>query len=427
MIIIANGSPVCKQTYLTGTNVCGYIIEQMCRFFGRHIAKIDGERCDKMKKRLLCGLLLAALGLGGCAPGKEIVPQTGTKENGQAPEDGLLTVTFLDVGQGNAVLVENDGVYMLIDGGDRDDSSYVVSYLQGQGVESLEYVISSHYDADHLNGVVGALHAFPCNLLLDADYTTDTKVYESLLSVIEEKDIAEIHPDMGDTYTFGDAEFTVVCPDAYDYSSDNDNSIGIRLVYGDTSFLICGDADSGMEQVMLMSGLELQSDVYLASHHGSAYSSSAAFLQEVKPQAVVISAGEGNSYGHPAKETLTNIQNAGAKLYRTDVQGEIIVTSDGKELTWNVESTDDFRSGGELSAAGGTDKKENGGTNVQGAGSLETDAAQHAYVLNTNTKKFHRPDCKSAEQTKEQNKAFFEGTRQELIDAGYAPCGNCNP
>ncbi len=108
--------------------------------------------------------------------------------------------------------MEQGGAYMLIDGGNRDYSSFVVSYLKEQGVEELAYVIASHYDADHLNGVVGALHAFSCGQVLAPDYVTDTRVYESFERVIKEQDIALAYPAVGDTYTLGDASFTVVCP-----------------------------------------------------------------------------------------------------------------------------------------------------------------------------------------------------------------------
>ena len=217
----------------------------------------------------------------------------------------------MDVGQGNAVLVEQSGAYMLIDGGNRDYSSFVVSYLKEQGVEELAYVIASHYDADHLNGVVGALHAFSCGQVLAPDYVTDTRVYESFERVIKEQDIALAYPAVGDTYTLGDASFTVVCPEVYDPKEDNDNSVGIRLVYGNTSFLICGDAGKAEEQAMLDSGVTLDSDVYLASHHGSEGSSSEAFMRAVSPTAVVVSAGAGNSYYHPTRTVLDRVKACG--------------------------------------------------------------------------------------------------------------------
>ena len=463
----------------------------------------------------LCAALLLLLSGCGTAPDAQTIKQQealteGTLQDGQMSElqmaeqqenggssteemaepgevqtpDGTLSVTFLDVGQGNAVLVEQGGAYMLIDGGNRDYSSFVVSYLKEQGVEELAYVIASHYDADHLNGVVGALHAFSCGQVLAPDYVTDTRVYESFERVITEQDIALAYPAVGDTYTLGDASFTVVCPKAYDPKEDNDNSVGIRLVYGNTSFLICGDAGKAEEQAMLDSGVTLESDVYLASHHGSEGSSSEAFMRAVSPSAVVVSAGAGNSYGHPTRTVLDRVKACGAALYRTDLQGTITVTSDGTSLSWSVDATQDYRDGDEVAAgaadttgtsgaadtadsaaqasggetaAGGTDTTGTSGTAgaavTDAAGSTDTtgtsgaadtaDSAAQAsggetaagstadvtgeYVLNTNTKKFHRPSCSSVAQMSPENKAAFSGSREELIAAGYDPCKRCNP
>ena len=326
---------------------------------------------------------------------------------------------------------------MLIDGGNRDYSSFVVSYLKEQGVEELAYVIASHYDADHLNGVVGALHAFSCGQVLAPDYVTDTRVYESFERVIKEQDIALAYPAVGDTYTLGDASFTVVCPKAYDPKEDNDNSVGIRLVYGDTSFLICGDAGKAEEQVMLDSGVTLESDVYLASHHGSEGSSSEAFMRAVSPTAVVVSAGAGNSYGHPTRTVLDRVKACGAALYRTDLQGTITVTSDGTSLSWSVDATQDYRDGDEVAAGaadttGTSGAADTAGSAAQASSGGETAAGgtadvTGAYVLNTNTKKFHRPSCSSVAQMSPENKAAFSGSREELIAAGYDPCKRCNP
>ena len=293
--------------------------------------------------------------------------------------------------------------------------------------------------------------------MLAPDYVTDTRVYESFERVIKEQDIALAYPAVGDTYTLGDASFTVVCPKAYDPKEDNDNSVGIRLVYGDTSFLICGDAGKAEEQAMLDSGVTLESDVYLASHHGSEGSSSEAFMRAVSPSAVVVSAGEGNSYGHPTRTVLDRVKACGAALYRTDLQGTITVTSDGTSLSWSVDATQDYRDGGEV-AAGAADTMGTSGTagatvtdaaagstdttGTSGAADTADSAAQASggdtaagstadvtgeYVLNTNTKKFHRPSCSSVAQMSPENKAAFSGSREELIAAGYDPCKRCNP
>ncbi len=374
-------------------------------------------------------LLMMMLCLTGCGAALQNTqsPEM-TQENLQEELNGDLSVTFLDVGEGNAVLVEQNGAFMLIDGGDREYSSFVVSYLQNAGVQELEYVIASHYDADHLNGVVGVLNVYPCKTVLAADYTTDTRVYESFCEVVEEQDIELVYPAMGEQYSFGDAVFTIVCPDAYDYDESNDNSIGIRLEYGDTSFLICGDAGTKVEAVMLQSGLTLDSDVYLASHHGSEYSSSYEFLQAVSPSAVVISVGADNSYGHPTKRVLEDIAAVGADVYRTDELGTIQVISDGSTLTFDKVLTEE--SNGQVTDdvegdTAGLQPDTGEVTEQNSEQEFETVAGQ--YVMNRNTKKFHLPDCSSVEDISIENRADFTGSRQELIDAGYEPCKRCNP
>lgn len=361
-------------------------------------------------------LLMMMLCLSGCG-GADLADETQQNMENEANTtklNGDISVTFLDVGEGNAVLVEQNGSYMLIDGGDREYSSFVVSYLGNAGVEELEYVIASHYDADHLNGVVGVLNVYPCETVLAADYTTDTRVYESFCEVVEEQDIALVYPAMGEQYSFGDATFTIVCPDAYDYEEPNDNSIGIRLEYGDTSFLICGDAGTKVEKVMMQSGLTLDSDVYLASHHGSEYSSSYEFLQAVSPSAVVISVGADNSYGHPTERVLNDIAAVGADVYRTDELGTIQVISDGSTLTFDKVPTKDFS--GEVTQETWSEEEPQ-----------QSEDWVSQYVLNRNTRKFHLPDCSSAADISIENRADFTGSREELIEAGYEPCKRCNP
>ena len=360
-------------------------------------------------------------------------------EETDAEVDGILTVTFLDVGQGNAVLVENDGLFLLIDGGDREYSSYVVSYLKQRGVEELAYVVASHYDADHINGIVGALNVFECDMVLAPDYVTDTRVYQSFCNVISEKDIALVYPAVGETYAFGDAEFAIVCPDRYGYGDENDNSVGLRLVYGENSFLICGDAGVEMEQKMMASGMELDSDVYLASHHGSNGSSSLEFLQAVSPAAVVISVGADNSYGHPTERVLNDIASVGAEIYRTDQYGTVTVTSDGHELSFSTEreydetvEPDETSKSDVSGAASGT-----AGDGVSGDGTVSgtVDAGESGtgteveafYVLNHNTMKFHLPSCSSVKDIYTKNRIDFTGTREEVLEAGYVPCKRCNP
>ena len=207
-----------------------------------------------------------------------------------------LTVTFLDVGQGNAVLFSCDDHYMMMDGGPSSASSFVVAYLKKQNIESLDYVIASHYDSDHINGLVGVLNVFDTETFIGPDYVADTKIYDSLMDKLAAQNLTVTFPKAGDSYTFGDAVFTIVAPITYSDDNENDNSVGIRMTYGDTSFLIYGDGEEAGEQAMIASGEELSSDVLMVSHHGSRNATTKEMLEAVKPGYAVISVGADNSY-----------------------------------------------------------------------------------------------------------------------------------
>lgn len=390
---------------------------------------------------LFCVSLLIAFLLAGCS-----APDTGGVEQDLAEQqhqteidaqsafydsglEGTMTVRFLDVGQGNSVLVESDGIYMLIDGGDYDYSSYVVAYLKNQGIETLDYMVVSHYDSDHLSGCVGALRAFDVKTVICPDYEGDTKTYYTFVDDLDIYAESVIYPEVGDTYTLGDATFTIVCPNSYDYRDENDNSVGIRIEFGQNSFLICGDAGEESEEDMLESGAYLQSDVYMAGHHGSAGSSTYDFLQAVQPDTVVISCGYDNSYGHPAKATMNRLKNTGADLYRTDLQGELIAVCDGSTITWNVDASNDFRCGEDVVADGPVNKPVSDGSATESGSSQNSDVStavpKTTFILNTNSEKIHLPSCASVGDIDAGNKETVQSTISELEKKGYSPCKRC--
>lgn len=256
-----------------------------------------------------------------------------------------MEVHFLDVGQGLSILIESNGHYLLYDGGDRDASSFVVSYLEDAGVEKLDYVIASHYDADHLNGVVGALNAFPADMVLAPNYTTDTKVFQSFLRVTEEKNIPVIHPEAGSSYSLGNAGFTVLGPVGTDYEDYNDYSIVIMLQNGTDRFLITGDSEYTSEAQMCASGADLSCSVYVAGHHGSGTSTSWDLMEQSVPEYAVISCGRDNKYGHPHSETMEKFESMETDIFRTDMQGTITCLSSGKGLEWSQSPCNDYTSG----------------------------------------------------------------------------------
>lgn len=247
-----------------------------------------------------------------------------------------MEVHYIDVGQGDSTLVICGSHGMLIDAGGNDKGSYVWKYLLDQGIGtdvSLDYVIGTHKDEDHIGGMDVILTKFDCGTVFLGKSTKSTRTYEDVVNAAFYKNYSLAMPQVGSTYMLGDASFTIVAPNG-DYKDENNCSIGIRLVYGSTRFLFMGDAESESEQDTLQNGLDLSADVYKVSHHGSSTSTTDEFLQAVSPKYCVISCGAGNSYGHPHIETIEKLQLAGVEIYRTDENGTVVAVSDGKNISF---------------------------------------------------------------------------------------------
>lgn len=335
-----------------------------------------------------------------------------------------LEIHFLDVGQGDATLIRQGEHAMLIDGGNNDKGTTLQSYLQYQGVENLDYVIGTHPDADHVGGLDVVLYKFSWDTVILPDLQKDTKTYQEVLQVIKDKGKKITYPVAGDVYTLGNAEFTVIAPVKEDYGDNwNDYSVGILLQFGENRFVFTGDAEEEAEQDMIEEGVDLSADVLKAAHHGSDTANTMAFLKEVNPTSVVISCGEGNSYGHPRAGAMNNFRSIGAKVYRTDEQGTIVAVSDGTEITWNCSSSESWKAG-EPGGAQGTELEK---TETSRGEKEDNEGTKREYILNTNTKKYHSKSCGSVEQIQEENKEYSNLTPQKLEEQGYEPCKRCNP
>lgn len=328
-------------------------------------------------------------------------------------EDSGLTVYFLDVGQADAAVIVCDDEVLMIDGGNVADSSFVYSYLTNTlGLERIDYMIGTHAHEDHIGGLSAALNACSVGTVYSSVTDYDSDAFRDFRRYAEDRGAALTVPDVGDTFDVGDAEVEFLAP-VYDYDNVNDQSIVVRIEYGDTSFLFTGDAEWDSEHDMIDAGADLSADVLKVGHHGSDTSSSYVFLREVMPRYAVISVGEGNSYGHPTEETLSRLSDVGAEIYRTDLQGTMICRSDGQDITFQTEksSSGSDRMSGFVSRPGD-------GDSVSGAGA--------PYIGNANSYKFHYASCSSVDQMKESNKVEFY-SRDEAINAGYDPCKRCNP
>lgn len=254
------------------------------------------------------------------------------------PEPRVLAVSFLDVGQGDAILVEGPtGIDMLIDGG--RDRSVLRELPKELGFfdRSLDIMVATHPDSDHINGLADVLARYQVSYFLESGVENDTAPTARLADAIaRERGMGTFTARRGQRIHLGDGAYAdILFPDT-DVSDveTNEGSIAMRIVYGETSFMLTGDLSSpGENHLVLLEGENLESDVLKAGHHGSRHSSDAVWLEHVSPEYVVISAGEGNSYGHPHEEVLERVRSQSASILSTIDQGTITFTTDGTALT----------------------------------------------------------------------------------------------
>ncbi|MCL2368212.1 MAG: MBL fold metallo-hydrolase [Oscillospiraceae bacterium] len=248
-------------------------------------------------------------------------------------EDGQAAVHFIDVGQGDATLIQTSRGSVLIDGGDHrlGMGERVVEYLRDAGISELTYVIATHPHADHIGGLVEVLQTFPVGTLIMPPVTHTTLTFERFIDAIEENDIYVRAPVAGSSFSVGEAVFTIIAPNAAGYGNLNDYSVSLRMALGETSFIFTGDAEELSELEMIAAGHVLSSDVLRVGHHGSRTSTAQAFLDAVDPTIAVISLGRDNSYGHPHSVVMERLQ--GIRVYRTDEHGHIVMITDGTEIT----------------------------------------------------------------------------------------------
>ncbi|MFW6269566.1 MAG: helix-hairpin-helix domain-containing protein [Bacillota bacterium] len=264
--------------------------------------------------------------------------------NGNDDFEETLTVHFIDVGQGDSILIQDhaENKNMLIDAGDRWDwvGDKVVSYLAGQDIETLEAVVSSHPHADHIGGMNNVLESFEIKQIYDSGYPHTSQTYIDYLELIDEKNIPFDTPRKGDSIEFGEGELTfeVLHPqgDVEEYDLNN-SSIVLRLVYDRISFLFTGDIERDVEQEIVESNQNIETNVLKVGHHGSDTSTSDVLINEIDPQVAIIQVGEDNNYGHPANETLEALENNNIDIFRNDVHGDIVIKTNGQDYWVEVE------------------------------------------------------------------------------------------
>ena len=296
------------------------------------------------------------------------------------PQNSSLEVHYIDVGQADAALVLCDGHAMLIDGGNSADSSLIYAYLKQRNITFLDYVVCTHAHEDHVGGLAGALNYASVGTAFAPVAEYDTKAFQSFTKYLSSSGVSVTIPNHGDTFELGAAKCQIIGP-VYPTDEPNNTSIVIKITFGETSFLFTGDAETEEERNIIDQGYDISCTVLKVGHHGSDTSTSYLWLREASPDYAIISVGSDNSYGHPTEATLSKLRDADVKTFRTDMQGHIICTSDGKSVSFSAERNQEANT---LVGAGA------GGIHTT-EDSADSSSTEASYILNTNTKKFHYP------------------------------------
>ena len=312
--------------------------------------------------------------------------------------DGSLEVHFLDIGQGDSALLFCGEETMLIDGGKVKNNQKLISRLKELNVTHLEAVICSHPDEDHCGGLAAVLAGTETDAFYCSVDSWHTKAFSDVIKYADEQGVCVTIPSPGDSFSFGGASVEFLGP-VQDYGDDpNEGSLVARVRYGETSVLFTGDMGFEAEDDMLAANVDVSATVLKVAHHGSAGSSSSEFLEAVNPQYAVISVGADNDYGHPTEATLNRLSALHIPVYRTDLLGEIVASSDGKTvtITWETETA---------------------------AREEPSQTADHYdYVGNASSKVVHLATC--GKLPGETNRVYFE-TLEEAVAAGYRKHAGC--
>lgn len=345
----------------------------------------------KWAAALLAVLLLTII--SGCVP-DPYLSETTQQQSKYSPIGDGLELHFIDVGQGDCTLLRTDKVAMLIDAGTGESRDKIFSYLDSLGITKLDYFIGTHPHEDHLGSAAAVIDKYGADEVFMSEQMSGSYFFERLLDTLLEKEIEVTLPKMDCVYKTEDFSFKFLT-DGTAFSNLNDNSLCVMVTYKNQKMLFMGDAEKAVERKLIENGEDLSAGVLKVGHHGSRYSSESAFLEEVAPTVSIIPCGEGNVYGHPHDEAVKRLEVTGCKIYRTDLEGDIVITADGTRL---------YDKNGEVLTKG--------------------TAKKTVYIGNRKSKKLHREDCSGKPSV--QNSVFFND-RDKAISYGYSPCANCNP
>lgn len=370
------------------------------------------ERTVQMKKKKFINVIATAVAvISALFAATGIFDLSGQDNLVEIPE-GALSVHYIDVGQGDSILIGQNHHYMLIDAGENDQGEVVLKYLKSQGVDSLEYVVGTHPHSDHIGGLDDVIEKFIVDNIILPKVVHNTKTYKDVLTAVSKKGLKITPPISGKEFLLGDAKITILAPNSSEYDEINDYSVVLKVEYGNNSFLFTGDAEKTSENEMLqIYGSKLKCDVLKVGHHGSTTSSTEDFILAVNPKFAVIQVGLNNDYNHPHNEILDRLSDV--KIFRTDIIGSIIAVSDGN----NIDIITDIKSDSDEASVENNSEDE--------LSSSEPIVIEDTiYIGNKNSKKFHKDSCDNLPN--QSNRVYFDD-RDEALKEGFEPCKTCNP
>ncbi|MCL2387454.1 MAG: MBL fold metallo-hydrolase [Defluviitaleaceae bacterium] len=248
------------------------------------------------------------------------------------PRENEIVVTFLDVGQGDSILIRSAEHAVLIDGGEHRYREVITDYLRDARVNRLDFVVATHPHSDHIGGLVTVLRDFEVGYVIMPDVTNYTETFKFFLSAIENNDIPVHFPVAGDRLQAGIISLLVISPPSDLPWTINNMSIVLRMEHGETSFLFTGDAEAEAERWIIANNENLQSTVLKVGHHGSRTSTTEAFLYAVSPTIAVIQVAANSRFGHPHHEVIDRLDAFGVATFRTSELGTIRMITNGTRI-----------------------------------------------------------------------------------------------
>ena len=351
----------------------------------------------------------------GATEGEKLPEDNTDSGNTSTGYNETLYVNYINVGQGDSIFIKVGDCDILIDAGTSSYGTTVSNYLKNQGVDDIELVINTHPDSDHCGGLATVFSNFVVEQVWISQNTDkNTQAYTSFTSAIKSEGLTAKKPGAGTVFTYEYLTLTVLYNAVG--SDANNSSIVCMLEYGSFRFLFTGDVGEEVETQLVSAGKDLSCDVLKVGHHGSKYSSSASFLNATGADYGVICVGAGNSYGHPTSETLSRLSSAGISVYRTDLSGNIIFSTNGATMTLP---------GGDTVSDGSGSGTIGGGSSSGGSGSSSgsSSGSTQYFIGNTETKVFHLPTCSNLPAASKQNSMYNYWWIINI--AGYTPCDKC--